>query len=381
MSEKMSKKQTKALKEHFEESSNIGASRKAAIKRIIKLHGSEAAGVIKEKVFIKSSSIRLNWITAGGYCLGRIYEIAGKYSSGKTTISLDAIANAQKQFPDKFCFFIDAEQSFDPVWAAKFGVDVDRLDVFDPPNTQAAFDEVRELMMSGAYSLGVIDSVAALISAEEILTDTAGAKDRMGASAGAISIGLKKLIRPAKQSQTCLILLNQMRDNLNPFSGGKPLIPGGNALKHYCSCRMQVSVVNGSEEKDENDDVTGHTIKIFVEKNKLGFPKRKTELRLSFTKAFDTDAELFKLARENDIVVRHKKQFWFKNNSICKSSEEFLRLMKKKPKFRSRLYEAVDKNFKREQKSASQEEFEVLAKDIPEQVEQKDGVAMIESDI
>jgi recombination protein RecA len=371
---KMSNKQTKALKEHFvapEGASAIGASRKAALKKIAGLHGAEALGVVRAKVFIRSSSIKLNWITNGGYCLGRIYEIAGRYSSGKTTLSFDAIANAQKQFPDKNCFFIDAEQSFDPTWAAKFGVDISRLDVLDPPNMQAAWDEVRVLCMSGAYSLGVVDSVAALATAEELLTDTAGAKDRMGNSAAAISIGLKRLVRPVSQSQTCLILLNQMRDNLSPFSGNKPMIPGGNALKHYCSVRMQVSVVSGSEEKDDNGDVTGHTIKIFVEKNKVGFPKRQTELGLSFTKAFDTDSELFRLAREMEIVTREKKKFWFKGREVCETSEEFLKMLKKNYKFKMKVYEAVDKSFKAGgEEIVTNKEIEEIAKDAPDTVEE-----------
>ena len=367
---KLSKKQTSALKEKYHDPKNIGASRRAVLTKISKDHGAEALGVIKNKVFIRTSSIRLNWILGGGICLGRISELAGKYSSGKTTLSFDMIANAQRQFPDKYCFFIDAEQSFDPTWAAKFGVDIDRLDVFDPPNTQAAFDEVRALMMSGAYSLGVVDSVAALISAEELLTDTAGAKDRMGASAGAISIGLKKLIRPAKQSQTALVLLNQVRDNLNPFSGGKVLIPGGNALKHYCSVRMQVKVVNGSEEKDENDDACGHTIEVYAEKNKIGFPHRRAQMQLSFTKAFDTAGELFAVAKEHDIIQRKDKKYWFRGKVVCESQDEFKAMLRKKYEFRQKIYDAVDKQVMKDQKVSVKAEFEEIAKDAPRDVDE-----------
>lgn len=375
MSLELGKKQKKAFKEKYEEPKNINASRRAALARIAKAHGSEVLGVVRNKEFIRSNSIRLNWIMGGGWCLGRIYEISGRYSSGKTTLSFDAIACAQRKYPDKHCFFMDIEETFDPTWAVKFGVDLSRLDVLHPANAQLAFDEAVELCNSGAYSMGVFDSIAAMILAEEVMTDTASGKDRMGLFAAVVSAGLKRCVKAAADSRTCLILLNQLRDTLAMY-GPKTSTPGGNAMKHYCSCRIQVSVKSNSEVKD-GDDVVGHTIKLYVEKNKLGFPKRSTEMRLSFVKAFDTVSELRQLAIENEIITRKKGVYWFGGKQVAEEVKDLNKLLRKDMKFRDKIYELVDNAVMKEHQITPNKEFEQIAKGAPDRAEDKDEIEVV----
>lgn len=362
------KKQTKALREQFEEPKNINASRRAALKRITNAHGSEVLGVIREKEFIQSSSIGLNHILGGGWCRGRIHQVAGKYSSGKTILTFDAIANAQRQYPEMFAYYVDAEETYDPVWAAKFGVDNSRLDVIHPPNMQACYDEMYELCMSGAYIMGALDSTAALITAEELMLDTASGKDRMGLSAGVMGAGLRKLVKGSATSKTAIILINQIRDSMALY-GPKTYTPGGNALKHACSAMLELTVKSGSEKKDgPNEEITGHTIGIYVSKNKLGFPKRRTEIDLSFTKAFDRVSELRKLAIEREIVTRDSKTKEYKLNGkvIANGIAEFNRIVGGDQKLWSKLYEAVDKSMKEENKLDPKEEYDTITKDAPD---------------
>lgn len=372
-STKVSKKTKKASKLLYVEPKNIGAARRAVIQRIAKKDGAESVGVIRNKVFIKSSSLRFNWVAGGGWCRGRIYEVSGKYSSGKTTWTLDAIANAQQQFPDKFTAFQDIEETFDARWASKFGVDSKRLDIFRPPNAQAAFDELYELCNSGAYSLIVVDSLAAMVPIEELLTDVAGAKDKMGVFARVVSTGLKRLLYVAARSQTTIIIINQLRDTLAMY-GPKTTTPGGNALKHLCSCRIQVSVVSGSEIKDDNDEILGQTMKLFLEKNKLGLPKRSTEIELIFNKPFDSITELRKLAYENEIITKKKGAYYYEGEKIAESKEDFKKALEQDSKLKWEIYEKVEKSMNVEETMDVERtrEIEEIVKDAPDRASEEE---------
>ena len=253
---------------------------------------------------IPSGSILLDEaLGIGGYPRGRIVEIYGPESSGKTTLALHAIAEAQKR--GGIAAFIDAEHALDPIYARNLGVDIDELWVSQPDNGEQALDIAESLIRSGAVDVIVVDSVAALTPQAEIEGEMGDA--HMGLQARLMSQALRKLAGTLSKSKTILIFINQIRMKIGIMFGNPETTTGGNALKFYASVRLEVRKIETIERGDE--DAVGNKVRVKVVKNKVAPPFRRAELEIIFGKGISWSASLLDAAVKYSVV--DKKGAWF----------------------------------------------------------------------
>lgn len=253
---------------------------------------------------IPSGSILLDEaLGVGGYPRGRIIEIYGPESSGKTTLALHAIAEAQKK--GGIAAFIDAEHALDPVYAKNLGVNTDELWVSQPDNGEQALEICESLVRSGAVDIIVIDSVAALTPQAEIEGDMGEA--HMGLQARLMSQALRKLTGSLSKSKTILIFINQIRMKIGVMFGNPETTTGGNALKFYSSIRIEVRRIETIERGDE--EAIGNKVRVKVVKNKVAPPFRRVELEIMFGKGISASASLIDAAVKCGII--DKKGAWY----------------------------------------------------------------------
>ena len=289
-----------------------------------KLQALEAARLQIEKQFGKGSIMKLGTHTdaasidvipsgsiildealgIGGYPKGRIIEMYGPESSGKTTLALHAVAECQKR--GGIAAFIDAEHALDPVYAKNLGVNIDELWVSQPDNGEQGLEIAESLVRSGAVDIIVIDSVAALTPQAEIEGDMGDS--HMGLQARLMSQALRKLTAILNKSKCTLIFINQIRMKIGVMFGNPETTTGGNALKFYSSVRLEIRRVESIDAKGE-DDVVGNRVRVKVVKNKVAPPFRKVELDIYFGKGISHVASLL------DSAVKHgfidKKGAWY----------------------------------------------------------------------
>ena len=253
---------------------------------------------------IPSGSILLDEaLGIGGYPRGRIVEIYGPESSGKTTLALHAIAEAQKL--GGIAAFIDAEHALDPIYARNLGVDIDELWVSQPDNGEQALDIAESLIRSGAVDVIVVDSVAALTPQAEIEGEMGDA--HVGLQARLMSQALRKLAGTLSKSKTILIFINQIRMKIGIMFGNPETTTGGNALKFYASVRLEVRKIETMEKGDE--DAIGNKVRVKVVKNKVAPPFRRAELEIIFGKGISSSASLLDAAVKYSII--DKKGAWY----------------------------------------------------------------------
>ena len=274
---------------------------------------------------IPTGSIALDHaLGIGGYPRGRVIEIYGPESSGKTTLAIHAIAEAQKT--GGIAAIIDAEHAFDRTYAKKLGVNVDTLLISQPDNGEQALEIADSLIRSGAVDIVVIDSVAALTPKAEIEGDMGDSK--MGLQARLMSQALRKLTANISKTNTCCIFINQLREKIGIMFGNPETTTGGNALKFYASVRLDVRKL--SQLKD-GDDATGNRARVKIVKNKMAPPFRKAEFDIVFGEGISKVGEIVDLGVELDVIKKSGSWFSYGESKLAQGREAVKQLLKDNP--------------------------------------------------
>lgn len=273
---------------------------------------------------LPSGALSLDLALGGGYPKGRILEIYGPESSGKTTLTLHAIAEIQKQ--GGTAAFIDAEHALDPAYAKRLGVDTDNLLVSQPDNGEQALEIVETLVRSNAVDLIVVDSVAALVPQAEIDGDMGDS--HMGLQARLMSQALRKLTGIINKSKATVIFINQIRMKIGVMFGNPETTTGGNALKFYASVRMDI---RRTGQIKEGDDIIGNRTKVKVVKNKIAAPFRTAEFDIMYNEGISKTGDVLDLAVQHGIVGKSGAWFDYNDAKIGQGREATKKYFKENP--------------------------------------------------
>ena len=274
---------------------------------------------------IPTGSIALDdALGVGGYPKGRIIEIYGPESSGKTTLAIHAIAEAQKA--GGIAAFIDAEHAFDRFYAAKLGVDVDNLWISQPDNGEQALQIADQLISSSAIDILVIDSVAALTPKKEIEGDMGD--NVVGLQARLMSQALRKLTSTISKTNTTCIFINQLRDKIGIMFGNPETTTGGNALKFYASVRLDIRKASAIK---DGENVLGNLVRVKVVKNKVAPPFRKAEFEITFGEGISKIGEIIDLGVEHNIIQKSGSWFSYDGSKLGQGRDAAKALLKDNP--------------------------------------------------
>ena len=284
---------------------------------------------------IPTGSIGLNAaLGVGGYPKGRIIEIYGPESSGKTTLAIHAIAQAQKN--GGIAAFIDAEHAFDRFYAAKLGVDVDNLFISQPDNGEQALEIADQLIRSSAIDIIVIDSVAALTPKKEIEGDMGDSA--VGLQARLMSQALRKLTSTVSKTNTTCIFINQLREKIGVMFGNPETTTGGNALKFYASVRLDIRRTNNIK---DGDNIIGSQVRVKVVKNKVAPPFRKAEFEITFGEGISKIGEIIDLGVEYEIIKKSGSWFSYKDSKLAQGRDATKQLLQDNPELCEELEAAI----------------------------------------
>lgn len=272
-----------------------------------------------------SGTLSLDLAMGGGYPKGRIIEIYGPESSGKTTLALHAVAEVQKQ--GGTAAFVDAEHALDPVYAKKLGVDTTNLLVSQPDNGEQALEIVETLVRSNAVDIIVLDSVAALVPQAEIDGDMGDAQ--MGLQARLMSQAMRKLTGIISKTKATVIFINQIRMKIGVMFGNPETTTGGNALKFYASLRMDI---RRTGQIKIGEDVMGNRVRVKIVKNKIAPPFRTAEFDIMFNQGISTTGDTLDLATANDVVAKSGAFYKYNDETIGQGREAAKQYLKDNPK-------------------------------------------------
>ncbi len=282
--------------------------------------------IVTEEV-ISTGSLSLDIaLGIGGFPKGRIIEIYGPESSGKTTLAIHAIAEAQKQ--GGIAAFIDAEHAFDRSYAEALGVDTENLLISQPDNGEQALEITENLIRSGAIDIIVIDSVAALTPRSEIEGEMGDSK--MGLHARLMSQALRKLTATIGRTGCCCIFINQLREKIGVMFGNPETTTGGNALKFYASIRLDIRK-SGTSIKDRDGNVIGNPIKVKVVKNKLAPPFRTATFEITFGEGVSKTGEIVDVATDLNIIQKSGSWYAYNDTKIAQGREAAKQFMSDNP--------------------------------------------------
>ncbi len=280
---------------------------------------------------IPTGSISVDYaLGVGGLPRGRICEIFGPESSGKTTIALQVIAEAQKM--GGMAAFIDVEHALDPIYAKQLGVDVDNLLVSQPDFAEQALEITAALIASGSIDVLVVDSVAALVPKAEL--DGEMGDSHMGVQARLMSQAMRKLTGTVSKSNTCLIFINQIREKIGVMFGNPETTTGGRALKFYSSIRLDIRRIAAIK---DGETVTGNRTKIKVVKNKVAPPFREAEFDIIYGEGVSREGDLLDLGAAHNVIEKSGSWFSYKGERIGQGRENARQFLKDNPDIRGRI--------------------------------------------
>ncbi len=280
---------------------------------------------VDDVAVISSGSVGLNLaLGVGGYPRGRIIEIYGPESSGKTTLAIHAIAEAQRQ--GGIAAIIDAEHAFDRFYAERLGVDIDNLLISQPDSGEEALEVADELIRSSAIDIIVIDSVAALTPKAELEGEMG--ENKVGLQARLMSQALRKLTATINKTNTTCIFINQLREKIGVMFGNPETTTGGNALKFYASVRLDIRKIGQIKDGDE---VIGNQVRVKVVKNKVAPPFRKAEFDLMFNEGISKVGELVDLGVEFDIIKKSGSWFSYQDAKLAQGRDAAKQVLKDNP--------------------------------------------------
>ncbi len=315
---------------------------------------------------ISTGSIGLNFaLGVGGFPRGRIIEIFGPESSGKTTLAIHAIAEAQKA--GGIAAIIDAEHAFDRFYAEKLGVDVNNLLISQPDNGEQALEIAEQLIRSSAIDIIVIDSVAALTPKSEIEGDMG---DRnMGLQARLMSQAMRKLTGTISRTNTTCIFINQLRDKIGAMFGPSETTTGGNALKFYASVRVEI---RPSTPIKDGEDILGRLVKVKVVKNKVAPPFRRAEFDIMFGEGISKSGEIIDLGVEYDIISKSGSWFSYDGSKLAQGRDAAKRVVSDNPELAEELEAKIMQALKEDaangnRKSKSKSKLKLKSKDKEEE--------------
>ncbi|MCC2647109.1 MAG: recA [Rickettsiaceae bacterium] len=312
----------------------------SAFSQIEKAHGKGAIMKLGQRPSVELEAIPTGSLSLdialgiGGLPKGRIIEIFGPESSGKTTLTLHAIAEAQKK--GGTCAFIDAEHALDPAYAKKLGVNIDELIISQPDTGEQALEIADTLVRSGAISLLVIDSVAALVPKAEIEGEMGDS--HMGLQARLMSQALRKLTASISRTNCIIIFINQIRMKIGIMFGSPETTTGGNALKFYASVRMDIRRIGSIKEKDE---VVGNQTKVKIVKNKVSPPFREVTFDIMYNEGISKEGEIIDLGVKFDIIEKAGAWFSYNNTRIGQGRENVKKYLKENPTIKQELEQRI----------------------------------------
>ena len=311
-----------------------------AIKQIEKQFGKGSVMKLGDRAAVDVAVIPTGSLTLdmalgiGGYPKGRIIEIYGPESSGKTTLTLHAIAEVQKQ--GGTAAFIDAEHAIDPVYAKNLGVNIDELILSQPDSGEQGLEIAETLVRSGAIDLVVVDSVAALVPQVEL--DGEMADQQMGLQARLMSKALRKLSGVMNKTDCTIIFINQLREKIGVMFGNPETTTGGRALKFYSSVRVEI---RRSEVIKNGTEIVGNKVNIKVVKNKVAPPFKSTQVDIIYGKGISRDGEVLDLAVDKDIVDKSGAWYAYKGEKIGQGRENAKRYLVEHPEIMNEITEAI----------------------------------------